>query len=136
MHTEVQKFIQWLRCKSPHTSTHIHYGNDLKLFFTWANKPPAVITVSDVDTYITHCQTQGHAIATVNRRLAALRSFYHFLSTHTENPPANPVIPRRHFIKQGRRLPRDVGDNVHSFPNSNSGTSLLKALCLLSLQTY
>ncbi len=44
MHTEVQKFIQWLRCKSPHTSTHVHYGNDLKLFFAWANKPPSVIT--------------------------------------------------------------------------------------------
>jgi hypothetical protein len=32
-----------LWCKSPHTNTHIHYGNDLKLFFAWANKPPAAI---------------------------------------------------------------------------------------------
>jgi site-specific recombinase XerD len=68
MHVEIQKFIQWLRCKNPHTSTHIHYGNDLELFFAWVNKSLAAITVSGVDTYITHCQAQGHTIATVNRR--------------------------------------------------------------------
>lgn len=43
MFTEVQKFVQSLRCKNPHTSTYVHYGNDLKLFFIWANKPPAAI---------------------------------------------------------------------------------------------
>ncbi len=59
MYTEAQKFTQWLWCKSPHTSTHIHYSNDLKLFFVWANKPPAAITISDVDTLS----------PTINRRL-------------------------------------------------------------------
>ncbi len=49
MYTEIQKFTQWLRCQSPHASTHIHYSNDLKLFFAWANKSPVAITVSDVD---------------------------------------------------------------------------------------
>lgn len=112
MYSELTKFNQWLRCKSPHTSTHIHYANDLKLFFTWANKLPTEITVSDVDTYITQCRAQGHTIATINRRLAALRVFYHFLGLHLDTPPTNPVIPKHHFIKQGRRLPRDVSDSV------------------------
>ena len=56
MYVEIQKFNCWLRYKSPHTSTPRHYTSDLKLFSTWANKPPAIITVSDVDAYIAHFQ--------------------------------------------------------------------------------
>jgi site-specific recombinase XerD len=44
-------------------------------------------------------------VATVNRRLAALRTFYHFLHTETEDTPPNPVLPHRHVIRQGRHLP-------------------------------
>jgi site-specific recombinase XerC len=73
---------------------------------------PAAITIGDVDAYITHCQEQGHAIATINRRLTALRSFYQFLATEIDNPPSNPVLPRRHFIRQGYGLPRDVTDDT------------------------
>jgi len=109
MYPEITKFSRWLRCKSPHSGTHRHYTSDLKLFFTWANQqPPVDITVSDVDAYIAHCQTVGHANATINRRLAAVSALYRFLQTHTDEPPTNPVLPRRHCIKQGRRLPRDV----------------------------
>ena len=57
MYTEIQKFTQWLRCKSPHASTHIHYANDLNLFFVWANKPPAAITISVWDTCYIASQT-------------------------------------------------------------------------------
>jgi len=108
---EIERFHKWLRRKSPHTVTHIHYTSDLKLFFAWADKPPTEVTLRDVDAYIEHCQTElGHAIATVNRRLAALRSFYHFLDIEADLAPPNPVLPKRHFIRQGRRLPRDVQD--------------------------
>jgi site-specific recombinase XerD len=107
---EVLRFGKWLRRKNPQATTQVHYLNDLKLFFAWANKPPPAITLRDVDAYIEHAQEQGHAVATVNRRLAALRSFYHFLAVESDNAPVNPVLPKRHFIRQGRRLPRDVED--------------------------
>jgi site-specific recombinase XerD len=107
---EVRRFGKWLRRKNPHSTTQVHYLNDLKLFFAWADKPPPAITLRDVDAYIEHAQGQGHAVATVNRRLAALRSFYHFLAVESDDAPANPVLPKRHFIRQGRRLPRDVED--------------------------
>lgn len=110
MLTEVQQFSKWLRRKSPHASTARHYANDLKLFFHWADKPPSQVTLRDIDHYIEHCQQAGHAIATVNRRLAALRSFYHFLAVMNDDAPDNPVLPKRHFIRQGRHLPRDVED--------------------------
>ena len=64
---EIERFHKWLRRKSPHTVTHIHYTSDLSLFFTWVDKPPTEVTLHDIDAYIEHCQTHlGHAIATVN----------------------------------------------------------------------
>jgi len=107
---EIERFNKWLRRRRPHTSTHVHYTNDLQLFFTWLDKPPDAVTLHDVDAYVEHCQQIGHAIATVNRRLAALRSFYRFLARETEDAPQNPVRPKRHFARPGRRLPRDAQD--------------------------
>jgi site-specific recombinase XerC len=107
---EIEQFQDWLRRKAPHTSTHIHYTSDLQHFFKWANKSPESVTLRDVDTFIDHCQRVGYAIATINRRLAALRSFYHFLIMMSEQNWVNPVRPMRHFIRQGQRLPRDVQD--------------------------
>jgi site-specific recombinase XerC len=108
---EIEKFQKWLRRKSPHASTHIHYVSDVRLFFAWASKSPGEVTVRDVDVYIEHSQREGHAIATVNRRLASLRSFYLFLTLDSDDAPPNPVNPGRHFIRHGERLPRDVEDS-------------------------
>jgi site-specific recombinase XerD len=108
---EVLRFNKWLRRRSPHATTAVEYTKDLRLFFDWVDKPPNQITLRDVDAFIEHCQTDlGHAIATVNRRLAAIRSFYHFLDIESEDAPPNPVLPRRHFVRMGRHLPRDVED--------------------------
>jgi site-specific recombinase XerD len=107
---EIESFVSWLRRKSPQSSTAVHYGSDLKLFFAWIGKPCLDVKVQDIDAYIEHCQKEGHAIGTVNRRLCALRSFYQFLYLHDEHAIGNPVIPKRHFIRPGERLPRDVED--------------------------
>jgi site-specific recombinase XerD len=108
---EVLRFHKWLRRRSPHATTSVEYTKDLRLFFDWVGKPPNEITLRDVDAFIEHCQTDlGHAITTVNRRLAAIRSFYHFLDIESDDAPANPVLPKRHFVRQGRHLPRDVED--------------------------
>ncbi|MBI4334857.1 MAG: tyrosine-type recombinase/integrase [Chloroflexi bacterium] len=107
---EVERFNKWLRRKSPRASTHIHYTNDLEIFLRWQEKHPNEINVRDVDAFIEHCQQSGHAMSTINRRLAAVRCFYHFLTFELDVPPANPVIPKRHFIRLGRHLPRDAED--------------------------
>ena len=108
---EIVRFNKWLRRRSPNAATHVHYTNDLELFLTWLDKPPDEVTLRDVDAYIEHCQTDlGHAIATVNRRLAAIRSFYHFLDVESDDAPPNPVLPKRHLVQKGRHLPRDAQD--------------------------
>jgi len=110
MLSEIEQFQKWLRRKSPHSTTPVHYTSDLVKFFTWLSKPPREVKPQDVDAFIEHCQLAGHAIATINRRLAALCSFYRFLAMMDDHAPANPVRPRRHYIRQGRRLPHDVQD--------------------------
>lgn len=112
MLAEIARFQQWLRRRSPHASTHIHYANDVELFFNWCDKAVGEVTAVDIDAYIEQHQAQGHAIATVNRRLAALRTFYRFLDLTIADAPRSPVLPERHYIRQGRRLPRDVEDDV------------------------
>ncbi|MEM7335858.1 MAG: tyrosine-type recombinase/integrase [Chloroflexota bacterium] len=112
MLTEIAQFQQWLRRRSPHASTHIHYTNDIHLFYDWSGKSIAEINASDVDNYIDHCQNEGHASATINRRLAALRSLYRYLDLISPDAPPNPVLPQRHYIRRGRHLPRDVSDDV------------------------
>jgi site-specific recombinase XerD len=107
---EIVQFNKWLRRKRPHTSTHLHYTSDLKLFFSWAGVPPDLITLRDIDRYIERCQALGHAVATVNRRLAAISAFYQFLEFERDDAPSNPVLPKRHYIHQGQRLPRDAQD--------------------------
>lgn len=109
---EIERFKKWLRRKAPNASTPIHYGNDLELFFSWLGKNPNEVTVQDIDAYIEHSQNQGHSYATVNRRLAALRSFFNFLSVESDNPSHNPVVPKRHFIHIGQQLPRDIQDPI------------------------
>lgn len=108
---EIERFQKWLRRKSPHTSTHIHYTSDVKLFFAQVGKLPNEIGILEVDGFIEHNQRNGHAIATINRRLASLRSFFNFLAIETEDAPRNPVLSKRHFIRVGQQLPRDVQDS-------------------------
>jgi site-specific recombinase XerD len=107
---EIEQFQKWLRRKAPHASTPKHYGNDLELFFTWLHKGKDEVRVVDIDSYIEHCQQVGLALTTINRRLAALRSFYNFLALESNTAPRNPVIPNRHFIRIGQSLPRDIQD--------------------------
>jgi site-specific recombinase XerD len=109
---EIELFVSWLRRRSPQSSTALHYASDLKVFFAWLDKPIVDVKVQDVDAFIEHCQKKGHAIQTVNRRLCALCSLYHFLAIELEVAPHNPVIPKRHFIRRGAHLPRDVEDKI------------------------
>jgi integrase/recombinase XerC len=104
---EVSRFNKWLQRRSPYACTHIHYIGDLKLFFDWADKPIPAITIRDVDAYVVHCQhVLGNGPGTVNRKLTALRSFYIFLDLELDDAPPNPVIPKRHFVQRGEKLPR------------------------------
>jgi len=80
MYPELTQFEHRLACQYPHSSVRKLYKSDLTLFFSYAEKPPSVITFHDVDGYIQRCLSKGLSPLTVNRRLSSLRTFYYFLS--------------------------------------------------------
>ena len=112
---ELDGFRKYWRRRKVGTSTALHYTSDVRIFFHWAqDRGPDDITAHDVDRFIEWQQSLGHAPATVMRRLMALRVFYDYLSYARDRAVGNPVIPRRHYLQRGRRLPRDVSDEVVS----------------------
>ena len=109
---EINGFEQYWRRRKPGRSTALHYRSDVNIFFRWAQQAPAAITVHRIDQFIDWQRELGRASATIQRRLMAIRMFYDYLAYIREEEVSNPVIPRRHYLALGHRLPRDVADDM------------------------
>jgi site-specific recombinase XerD len=71
------------------------------------DRSPKVITYQDIDEFVGQQVFKGFAAATVNRRLAAITSFYTFLAN--DDPALDcPVLSQRHALQEPQRLPRPV----------------------------
>lgn len=111
--TELDDFRKYWRRRKPGSSTAIHYSSDVHIFFEWAEpRSPDAITVHDIDRFIVWQQSLGHASATITRRLIAVRMFYDFLAYARDQVVANPIVPYRHYLDCGRRLPRNITEEV------------------------
>lgn len=111
MDEAIERFIKYVLRRYPNSSTAKHYRHDLILFSRFARKPPRAISREDVDRFVEDQLAQGLAAATINRRLAALRHFFEFLADDAQDEEwANPVVWRRHKVKPGKRLPRDLSE--------------------------
>lgn len=113
---EISRFVNWVRRRNPESRTWRDYGYDLKIFVSVVgDRCPSEITFRDVDNFVNYLVSLGRAPATVNRKLAAVVSFYTFLSD--DDPTlVCPVIPRRHSMRVPDRLPRPVPeDDVRKF---------------------
>ncbi len=108
MFDEIVRFVNWVRRRNPQAHTWRDYRCDLQQFAaTVGEQLPAEITVQDVDRFITTQAESGFTATTINRRLAAILSFYTFLAD--EDPDlVCPVLPHRHTLRARRRLPRPV----------------------------
>lgn len=109
---EIDGFEHYWRRRKPGRSTPIHYRSDVNIFFRWAQQSPATITVHHIDQFIDWQRGQGRAPATIQRRLVSIRMFYDYLAYIREEEIPNPVLPRRHYISLGYRLPRDIPDDM------------------------
>ena len=116
MLAEIECFVNWMRRRNPEARTWRDYSYDLKQFVAVVgDRPPGSITLHDVDRFVTQQADRGFKPSTINRRLAAIMSFYAF---HSDEDPALvcPVLPRRHNLKQPQRLPRPVPkDSLQQF---------------------
>jgi integrase/recombinase XerD len=108
----IEGFEKYWRRRKPGSSTAVHYSSDVRIFFKWAiNLSPETITVHEVDRFIEWQQSIGRAPATIRRRLIALRMFYDYLVYTWDQEIPNPVVPQRHYVSRGRKLPRSIPQN-------------------------
>jgi len=114
MKTAIERFKRYLCCRYGDRSTPKHYLSDLDIFVQLiGNKPPTEVSVQDIDRFVAQQVEQGLCPTTINRRLATLHTFFEFLAAEEPDKPwPNPVIWRRHRIKQGEPLPRDLRDSA------------------------
>jgi site-specific recombinase XerD len=108
MLVEIEAFVNWIRRRNPKARTWRDYRGDLHQFAAvLGDRKPSAVTFRDVDLFVIQQAASGLKPSTINRRLAAITSFYAFLSD--ENPDlVCPVLPHRHGLKERRRLPRPV----------------------------
>ncbi|MGE5463267.1 MAG: tyrosine-type recombinase/integrase, partial [Syntrophothermus sp.] len=110
MLSEIEQFIDWVRIRSPQAKTWRDYRCDLDLFVRIIGDPNAgEIQPGEIDRFVGHQLEQGCKASTINRRLAAVGSFYKYLIAEGR-AAASPVLPKRHCLRQPQRLPRPVSE--------------------------
>jgi site-specific recombinase XerD len=108
MLSEIEQFVNWVRRRNSQSRTWRDYGYDLKQFVAVVgDRPPAAVTLHDIDQFVSAQLAQGFKATTINRRLAAILALYAFLAD--ENPTlVCPVLPHRHYLRVPQPLPRPV----------------------------
>jgi site-specific recombinase XerD len=87
-----------------------------------------------VDDFVNFQVSRGYKSSTVNRRLAAVTSFFLFLNKQQDRHLACPVLPKRHYLREPQRLPRPVNEQdlrrffavVHDFRDRAMFTLMLR----------
>jgi site-specific recombinase XerD len=113
MNEACARFEQHLKRRHGQRSTPIHYISDLRIFIRIiGDKQPESITATDIDHFVQKQVSVNRSPTTINRRLSAIHTFFEFLASEKpEDDLPNPVNHRRHALKTGSPLPRDVSDS-------------------------
>lgn len=110
MELEIEKFINWVRMRNPQARTWRDYKCDLQLFLNlMKDRKVEDIRFRDVDEFVNYQASKGFKPSTINRRLAAVASFYTYLIDDGRQL-ASPVLSKRHYVKEPQRLPRPVNE--------------------------
>jgi len=109
----ILKFEQYLKRRYPDRRTAKDYLSDIRQFVAFRDKPWREVTMQDMDAFVDNQRQKGLKASTVNRRVAALKTFFDFMAEESEDLDwSNPVRFKRHGIRRSRRLPRDLSDEV------------------------
>ena len=110
MSTYLNQFADHLRDTDRSAHTVAAYAGDVAAFFTWLAErlgeavEPVAVTVFDVRKYREHLLDGGRKPAGINRRLAALRTFFNW-AIEQQLATTNPAQPLQ-GVKQDRRVPK------------------------------
>lgn len=111
MNESLVKFEQYLQRRFPGRRTAKDYVSDLRQFQAFNLKALREVKMQDIDAFVDQQRKQGLKTTTVNRRVAALKTFFDFLAEESGDLSwPNPVRFKRHAGKRGRRLARDLPD--------------------------
>jgi integrase/recombinase XerD len=113
---EIDRFKHYVEQRYPDRSTSKHYMSDLAIFHQHiGDVQPQMITPTMISDFVEAQSNQGLKGTTINRRLSALSSFFEFLIFEAEDDNwSNPVQWKRHSLRPGHHLPRDVSDQTVS----------------------
>lgn len=105
------QFETYLRRRFPDRRTPTDYVSDIRQFMRIIQKPWREVSMHDIDDFVNQQKADGLKLATVNRRVAALKTFFDFLAEEEDDLSwLNPVRYKRHAGKRSRSLPRDMHD--------------------------
>jgi len=108
----ITRFEQYLKRRFPDRRTPIDYVSDIRQFAAACPKPWREVTIHDMDAFVDQ-QRQAHQLSTVQRRVAALKTFFDFLAEESGDLSwPNPVRFKRHGGKLPHKLPRDLSDET------------------------
>jgi integrase/recombinase XerD len=137
----IQEFLGYIAVERGYSdNTLAAYRNDLDQFHGFINGEERLSTWSSVGKdpivrYILHLKQREYSSATVARKVAAMRSFFHFLVAEgrlSDDPTATLDTPR---VK--KRLPHALSrgdvDRLLSMPLEVQGAKALRDTCLLEM---
>ena len=107
-----ERYARYLNRRYGGRSTPYHYLRDLEMFIQQVGtKEPRSVTVADIDDFVDAQVERGLKASSINRRVASLHTFFEYLASEAPDEIwPNPVNRRRHCLKEGFLLPRDVSD--------------------------
>lgn len=107
----LQSFDAYLRRRAPDRRTPVSYASDVRQFQRTCDKAWESVTPQDIDMFMDQMRRAGLAAATIKRRVTALKVYFDVLADLADCPDhVNPVRLKRHSVRLGRRLPRDLSD--------------------------
>ena len=107
----IETFDSYLKRRYPGRTTAKHYVSDVRIFLTECPCCVLEVTAVEIDGFVNRQHAQQRAVTTVNRRVAALKSFFDFVGQQLGEPEReNPVSRRRHAARAPKHLPRDLSD--------------------------
>jgi integrase/recombinase XerD len=142
MRQQMENFMHYLSVEKGHSeNTLVAYRNDLGQFIEYleARVPPPAqwgqVGKDVVVTYLSQLRERGYASSTIARKVAALKSFFHFLITEGligDNPTTSLDSP-----KVKKRLPRTLAgeevDKLLAVPAREVGPKAQRDTALLEL---
>ena len=142
MREQLESFLSHLGLEKGHSeNTLVAYRNDLTQFIEALenSEPPpsdwSQVTKDAIVGYLTRLQDRGYAASTIARKVAAIKSFFHFLVS--EGLVAEDQTSSLDSPKVKKRLPRTLtGDDVERLlaaPLRENGPKAQRDIALLEL---